>query len=153
MNVISRPAASLVTEYFDTETLSLLDDLDVEIPEFTGLDLDVAFGTPLEMYEFVTRGELVRFDAAAGPRGGRTKAQDEVIAEYGARREAARDILAADPSIIARVRERLLEALEPSIAVWIREGLMDAARSVGAQMLRPIPTTAAPVSAPAPLAA
>ncbi|WP_051821584.1 hypothetical protein [Streptomyces sp. NRRL F-5065] len=116
MNTISRPAAGLATESFDAETLALLEALEVPLPDFGDLDLDVAFGC-------------------------------------AARRDAARDILAADPSIIARVRERLLEALEPSIAVWIREELMDAARSVGAQMLRPIPTTAAPASAPAPLAA
>ncbi|MGW3954059.1 hypothetical protein ACWEKM_24770 [Streptomyces sp. NPDC004752] len=153
MNAISRPAASLATERFDSETLALLDELDVELPEFGGVDLDVVFGTPLEMYEFVTSGELARFDAAAGPRGGRTKAQDEVGFEFAARRDAARDIVVADPSIAERVRERLLEALEPSIAAWIREELMGAARSVGAQMLRPIPTAAAPVSASAPLAA
>ncbi|MFH7340633.1 hypothetical protein [Streptomyces sp. KHY 26] len=134
------------TEHFDSETLALLDELDVELPELGGVDLDVVFGTPLEMYEFVTPGELARFDAAAGARGGRTKAQDEVGLEFAARRDAARDIVAAYPSITERVRERLLEALEPSIAVWIREELMGAARSVGAQMLRPIPT--APVSVP-----
>ncbi|MGW2426625.1 hypothetical protein ACWC0C_47060 [Streptomyces sp. NPDC001709] len=141
MNVTRRPA----TERFDSETLGLLDELDVELPEFGDVDLDVVFGTPLEMYESVTPGELARFDAAAGARGGRTKAQDEVGFEFAARRDAARDIVAADASITERVRERLLEALEPTIAGWIREELMGAARSVGTQMLRPIPTAAAPV--------
>lgn len=153
MNTTTRPTAGLATENFDAETQELLDELDVELPEFGGVDLDVVFGTPLEMYEFVTPGELARYDAAASARGGRTKAQDEVGSEFAARRDAARDIVAADPSITERVRERLLEALEPSIAVWIREELMGAARSVGAQMLRPIPTAAAPASAPVPLAA
>ncbi|WP_432171182.1 hypothetical protein [Streptomyces sp. 1222.5] len=149
MNVIRRPA----TERFDSETLGLLDELDVELPEFGDVDLDVVFGTPLEMYEFVTPGELARFDAAAGARDGRTKAQDEVGFEFAARRDAARDIVAADASITERVRERLLEALEPAIAGWIREELMGAARSVGAQMLRPLSADTAPVSAPVPLAA
>lgn len=142
-----------LSEQLDGETLALLEAVEVPLPDFANLDLDVAFGTPLEMYEFVTPVELARFDAAAGPRGGRTKAQDEVGSEFAARRDAARDIVAADPSITERVRERLLEALEPSIAVWIREELMGAARSVGAQMLRPIPSAAAPASAQVPLAA
>ncbi|MEV7980852.1 hypothetical protein ACFY6U_50600 [Streptomyces sp. NPDC013157] len=152
MNPISTPDASFLEE-FDSETAALLEAIEVDLPEFGNVDLDVVFGTPLEMYEFVTPGELARFDAEAGLRGGRTKAQDEVGFEFAARRDAARDIVAADPSITERVRERLLEALEPSIAVWIREELMGAARSVGAQMLRPIPTADARVSAPVPLAA
>ncbi|MFI1510211.1 hypothetical protein [Streptomyces sp. NPDC020597] len=116
MNTISASAADL-SEHFDSETFELLEAVvdGIEIPEFE-VDLDIAFGTPLEMYEFVTPGELARFDAAAGPRGGRTKAQDEVGFEFAARRDAARDIVAADPSITELVRERLVDALIPHAA-------------------------------------
>ncbi|WP_331725528.1 hypothetical protein OG596_38335 (plasmid) [Streptomyces sp. NBC_01102] len=108
-----RPSAD---EVFDAETLALLDELDVPLPTELAdfdVDLDVAFGTPLEMYELVTAGELARWDAASTAKKSKTKARDEVIAEYGARREAARDILAADPAITARVRERLVDVLIP----------------------------------------
>lgn len=146
MSTISAPAAG-ITE-FDSETLSLLDAIEVPLPEFGDLDLDVVFGTPLEMYEFLTADELARYEAAAGPRGGHTKAQEEILSEFAARQHAARDIVEADPTIIERVRERLLEALEPSIAEWIREELMAAARSVGTQLLRPLPSTAPTLSLP-----
>ncbi|WP_055606691.1 hypothetical protein [Streptomyces prasinus] len=116
MNVTSRPAASLATEYFDTETLALLEAVEVPLPDFVGIDLDVAFGTPLEMYGLVTSDELARWDAASAVAKGKTKARDEVIAESGARREAARDILAADPSITELVRERLVDVLLPYAA-------------------------------------
>nr|BAK19832.1 hypothetical protein [Streptomyces rochei] len=105
-----------LSEQFDSETLALLDELDVVIPEFGDLDLDVAFGTPLEMYDLVTTDELARWDAAAAVKKGKTKARDEVISESGARREAARDILAADPSITELVRERLVDVLLPYAA-------------------------------------
>ncbi|NEA19611.1 hypothetical protein [Streptomyces halstedii] len=113
MNTISRPAAGLATETFDAETLALLEAVEVPLPDFAGIDLDVAFGTPLEMYDLVTTDELARWDAAAAVKKGKTKARDEVLAEYGARREAAQDILAADPSITALVRERLVDVLLP----------------------------------------
>ncbi|MEW2497540.1 hypothetical protein AB0942_28995 [Streptomyces nodosus] len=116
MNVTSRPAARLAAEHFDTETLALLEAVEVPLSEFGGIDLDIVFGTPLEMYEFVTPGELARFDAATGPRGGRTKAQDEVGFEFAARRDAAQDIVAADPSITELVRERLVDLLLPYAA-------------------------------------
>ncbi|MEU8550516.1 hypothetical protein AB0C81_26645 [Streptomyces roseoverticillatus] len=141
------------SENFDAETLALLDAIEVALPEFGDVDLDVVFGTPLEMHEFVTPGELARFEAAAGPRGGRTKARDEIAAEFAARKAAAQDIVAADPSITERVRERLLEALEPSIAEWIREELRGAALSVGTQLLRPLPAVSAPAAELLPLAA
>ncbi|MFI5635170.1 hypothetical protein ACIA8E_38675 [Streptomyces sp. NPDC051664] len=149
MDVTRRPAASLATEYFDTETQELLDAIEVDLPEFAGLDLDVVFGTPLEMYERLTPGELARLEAT----GASSKVWDEVAAEIEARQDAAEDIVATDPSITERVRERLLEALEPSIAEWIREELMGAALFVGAQMLRPIPDTFALTAEPLPLAA
>jgi hypothetical protein len=115
MNTTSRPTAGLATENFDTET-ALLEAVEVPLPDFADVDLDVAFGTPLEMYDLVTTDELARWDAAAAVRKGKTKARDEVIAEYGARREAARDILAADPSITELVRERLVDVLLPYAA-------------------------------------
>ncbi|WP_310729230.1 hypothetical protein [Streptomyces sp. N2A] len=116
MKITRRPAASLVTEHFDTETLALLKAIEVPFPDFTGLDLDVAFGTPLEIYGLVTTDELARWDAADAVTKGKTKARNEVIAEFGARRDAARDIVAADPSITARVRERLVDVLLPYAA-------------------------------------
>ncbi|GAA1554124.1 hypothetical protein [Streptomyces globosus] len=100
------------SEVVDAETLALLDELDVPLDDFD-VDLDVAFGTPLEMYELVTTGELARWDAASAAKKGKTKARGEVIAEAGARWEAARDILATDPTITARVRERLVDVLLP----------------------------------------
>ncbi|MEW1753443.1 hypothetical protein [Streptomyces angustmyceticus] len=112
MNVTRR----LATEHFDTETLALLEAIEVPLPDFAGLDLDIAFGTPLEMYELVTTDELAKWDAAAAMPKGKTKARNEVIAESGARRDAARDIVAADPSITARVRERLVDVLLPYAA-------------------------------------
>jgi hypothetical protein len=51
MNVTRRPAASLVIEFFDRETVALLDAIEVELPDFGDVDRDVAFGTPLEMHE------------------------------------------------------------------------------------------------------
>lgn len=116
MNVIRHPADSLTTEHFDTETQELLNAIDVELPDFGDIDMDIAFGTPLEMYGLVTSDELARWDAAAAATKGKTKARDEVIAESGARREAARDILAADPSIAELVRERLVDVLLPYAA-------------------------------------
>ncbi|MCL7496051.1 hypothetical protein M8I34_32300 [Streptomyces sp. MCA2] len=116
MNLTRRPAASLATEVFDAETLALLDAIEMELPEFGYIDLDIAFGTPLEMYGLVTTDELARWDAAAAVTKGKTKARNEVIAESEARRDAARDIVAADPSITARVRERLVDVLLPYAA-------------------------------------
>ncbi|MFE5669088.1 hypothetical protein ACFQ7W_34855 [Streptomyces niveus] len=116
MNLVSRPTAGIVTEVFDTETQELLDALTVELPDFGDIDLDIAFGTPLEMYGLVTSDELARWDAASAVTKGKTTARNEVIAESGARREAARDILAADPSITELVRERLVDVLLPYAA-------------------------------------
>ncbi|WP_329564407.1 hypothetical protein OG711_38560 (plasmid) [Streptomyces uncialis] len=113
MNTARRPAAGLATETFDTETLALLEAVEVPLADFADIDLDVAFGTPLEMYDLVTVHELARWDAATAVKKGKTKARDEVIADSGARREAARDILAADPSITELVRERLVDVLLP----------------------------------------
>ncbi|MER7048925.1 hypothetical protein [Streptomyces jumonjinensis] len=116
MNVTRCPASSLATERFDAETLALLEAVEVPLPDFAGIDVDVAFGTPLEMYGLVTSDELVRWDAASALKKGKTKARDEVIAESGARRDAARDILAADPTATELVRERLVDVLLPYAA-------------------------------------
>ncbi|WP_079171019.1 MULTISPECIES: hypothetical protein [unclassified Streptomyces] len=116
MNVTRRPAASLATENFDAETLALLEAVEVPLPDFADIDLDIAFGTPLEMYGLVTSDELTKWDAADAVTKGKTKARNEVIAESGARREAAQDILAADPSITELVRERLVDVLLPYAA-------------------------------------
>jgi hypothetical protein len=100
-------------EVFDAETLALLDELDVPLPNFADVDLDIAFGTPLEMYELATADELARWDAASAVKRGKTEARAEFLAEYGARHDAKRHILAADPSIIALARERLVDVLLP----------------------------------------
>ncbi|GAA2263567.1 hypothetical protein [Streptomyces indiaensis] len=155
MDTISAPTAGLC-EQFDSETLALLDAVDdgIELPEFGDVDLDVVFGTPLELHErWLTRQELEREEAATRAKGGKRDARHASAMEWAARKDAARDIVAADPSINERVRERLLEALEPSIAIWIREELMGAARSVSAQLLRPISYVAPAADAPVPLAA
>ncbi|WP_410540540.1 hypothetical protein [Streptomyces sp. KL2] len=104
---------SFTDDCFDDETQRLLEAVVVGLPEFSNIDLDIVFGTPLEMYDLVTADELAKWDAASAVKKGKTKARDEVIAEYGARREAARDILAADPSITELVRERLVDMLLP----------------------------------------
>ncbi|MFJ4329122.1 hypothetical protein ACIP3A_39265 [Streptomyces tricolor] len=104
------------SEQFDSETLALLRAAEVDHPEFGDIDLDVAFGTPLEMYEFVTPDELARWDAAASLKKGRQAARDKVANESAARRAAAKDILAADPSITELVRERLVDVLLPYTA-------------------------------------
>ncbi|WP_086851891.1 hypothetical protein [Streptomyces coeruleofuscus] len=115
MNVTRRPAAG-PSEPFDAETAALLDAIEVDLPEFGDADLDVAFGTPLEMYEFVTPGELARWDAAASSKKGGKAAREKVASEFAARRAAAEDILATDPSINELVRERLVDALIPYAA-------------------------------------
>ncbi|MGW4597006.1 hypothetical protein ACWEOA_17115 [Streptomyces sp. NPDC004457] len=118
MNVTSRPAVGIAAEHFDTETLALLDELDVEIPEFGGIDLDVAFGTPLEMYEPAgTRREMRAYAAAivAAPNQSCELSLSHG-AEIQARVDAARDILADDPTITPRVRERLVDVLLPYAA-------------------------------------
>ncbi|EGJ72730.1 hypothetical protein STTU_p0116 (plasmid) [Streptomyces sp. Tu6071] len=99
---------------FDTETLALLEAVEVPLPAFGDLDLDVAFGTPLEMYDLVTADELARWDAVSVVKKGRARAREEVVAASGARRDAARDILAADPTVTERVRERLVDILIPA---------------------------------------
>ncbi|MDX3066436.1 hypothetical protein PV518_30390, partial [Streptomyces sp. ND04-05B] len=114
MNTISASAADL-SEHFDSETLELLEAVvdGIEIPEFE-VDLDVAFGTPLEMYEFVTPGELARWDAASSLKKGRKAAQAKVAHDSAARRAAAEDILATDPSITELVPDGLFDALLPT---------------------------------------
>lgn len=119
MNVTRRPAAGFATEHFDAETLALLEAVEVPLPDFADIDLDMTFGTPLEMYGLMTSDELARWDAASAVRKGKSKARDGVIAAAGARRDAARDILAADPSIRELVRERLVDVLLP-YAVQLR---------------------------------
>ncbi|WP_329625914.1 hypothetical protein OG357_38420 (plasmid) [Streptomyces sp. NBC_01255] len=102
-----RPAASLATETFDAETLALLEAIEVPLPAFTALDidLDVTFGTPLEMYElWATPRE--KAESLVRPHA-------EVLGDFFARRHAAMDILATDPSITALVRERLVDVLLP----------------------------------------
>ncbi|MDQ0904120.1 hypothetical protein QFZ22_000105 [Streptomyces canus] len=101
MNVTRRPAASLATESFDRETIALLDAIEVELPEFGDIDMDVAFGTPLELHEpYATSREK----GLTGP---------ELLKQFFARRHAARDILADDPAVTALVRERLVDVLLP----------------------------------------
>ncbi|MFD5728331.1 hypothetical protein ACFWMT_19870 [Streptomyces sp. NPDC058368] len=105
-------------EVFDAETLALLDELDVPLcADFDfDVDLDVAFGTPLEMHEpACTAREMRRYAAEilTVPPNRRQELALVYGAEITARVDAGRDILAADPSITARVRERLVDVLLP----------------------------------------
>ncbi|GHI27067.1 hypothetical protein Shyd_84380 [Streptomyces hydrogenans] len=106
----------------DAETLALLDELDVPLPvDLTDaeVDLDIAFGTPLEMYEPAGTARELRRYAARGPDRPARPPHELALAhgaEIAARVDAGRDILAADPSITARVRERLVDVLLPHAA-------------------------------------
>jgi hypothetical protein len=109
MNTTSRPTAGLATENFDAETLALLEAVEVPLPDFADLDLDVAFGTPLEMHEAGTlpHERLDGLDITAA------------VAAIEARENrmlAARDIVATDPTVIELVRERLVDVLLPYAA-------------------------------------
>lgn len=109
MNTTSRPTASLATEHFDAETLALLEELEVPLPDFAAIDLDVAFGTPLEMYAAGTlrHEQLDGLDITAA------------VAAIEARENrmlAARDIAATDPTATELVRERLVDVLLPYAA-------------------------------------
>ncbi|MGW0607812.1 hypothetical protein [Streptomyces sp. NPDC002640] len=115
-----RPTAGLASEYFDTETLALLGDLDVGIPDIDDatVDLDILFGTPLDMHEPAgTQREMHAYAAAivAAPWQSYELSLTHG-AEIQARVDAARDIVADDPAITARVRERLVDALIPYAA-------------------------------------
>ncbi|GGW17117.1 hypothetical protein ACIQJ8_33125 [Streptomyces globisporus] len=106
MNTTSRSTASLATENFDAETLALLEAVEVPLPDFADLDLDVAFGTPLEMFEAgpLPHERLDGLDITAA------------VAAIEARENrmlAARDILATDPTATELVRERLADVLIP----------------------------------------
>ncbi|MFD3719863.1 hypothetical protein [Streptomyces sp. NPDC058674] len=104
MNANARP----ITEALDRETTALLDALEVELPEFGDIDLDVAFGTPLEMYEAgaLPHEQLDVLDIHAAI---------EAIKVRESRMAAARDI-AADPAVTTLVRERLVDVLLPYAA-------------------------------------
>ncbi|MET9483648.1 hypothetical protein [Streptomyces sp. NPDC006638] len=109
MNVPSRPGASLAIECFDAETLALLKAVEVPLPHFAGIDMDIAFGTPLEMYEAgpLPHEQLDGLDITAA------------VAAIEARENrmlAARDITDADPTATALVRERLVDVLLPFAA-------------------------------------
>ncbi|WTD07676.1 hypothetical protein OH717_34485 (plasmid) [Streptomyces albidoflavus] len=109
MNTTSRPTAGLATENFDTETLALLEAVEVPLPDFAALDLDVAFGAPLEMFEAGTlpHERLDGLDITAA------------VAAIEARENrmlAARDIVATDPTALELVRERLVDVLLPYAA-------------------------------------
>ncbi|PWI05688.1 hypothetical protein DIZ27_37805 [Streptomyces sp. NWU339] len=115
MNATRTPA----TEDFDAETLGLLEAVEVPLPEFTGLDLDVAFGTPLDLYEPAGSQREMRAYAAAvvaAPTSQRHQLSRLHGAEIQARIDAGRDILTDDPALTARVRERLVDVLLPHAA-------------------------------------
>ncbi|MFH8717344.1 hypothetical protein [Streptomyces zaomyceticus] len=104
-------------ENFDAEALALMGELDVLFPGLgDDLDLDVVFGTPLEMYKPAgTDREMRRYAAAiaAAPADRRYELSFARGAEIAARLDAARDIVATDPTVTALVRERLLDVLLP----------------------------------------
>ncbi|MFJ9634510.1 hypothetical protein ACIRU8_43140 [Streptomyces sp. NPDC101175] len=109
MNLIATPAD--LSEQFDSETLALLDAIEVELPEFgdANLDLDVAFGTPLSMYEagLLPHERLEGLDEDAAL---------EAIQIRHDRLLAAADIAADDPTIALNVRHRLVDVLLPHAA-------------------------------------
>lgn len=116
--------SSFNADCFDAETVALLEAVEVPLSPFKEVDLDVAFGTPLEMYEpELTPGEAARFQA------GTEKEALEVLGEFFARRHAATDILAADPTITPRLRERLVDVLLP-YAAQLRIAAPQATRSL-----------------------
>ncbi|MDW4917371.1 hypothetical protein [Streptomyces californicus] len=119
MNTTSRPTASLATENFNDETLALLEAIEVELPEFGDLDLDVAFGTPLEMFEPAgTQREMRRYAAEilAAPVDQRYALSLVHGAEITARIDVARDIVVGDLTTMKLVRERLVDFLLPYAA-------------------------------------
>lgn len=106
MNVTRRPAASLATEHSDAETLAFLEAVEVPLPDFTGIDLGVAFGMPLEMCaaDPLPHEQLDGLDITAA------------IAAIEARENrmlAARAIAATEPTATELVRERLVDMLLP----------------------------------------
>ncbi|PRH79654.1 hypothetical protein C6N75_08450 [Streptomyces solincola] len=109
MNTTTRPSASLATENFGAETLALLEAIEVELPDFGNVVLDVVFGTPLELYEagLLPHERLDGLDITAA------------VAAIEARENrmlAARDIVATDPTATELVRERLVDVLRPYAA-------------------------------------
>ncbi|MFJ5098977.1 hypothetical protein [Streptomyces sp. NPDC088557] len=104
---------------FDAAILALLNQLDVPLPTEHGdfdADLDLVFGTPLDLHEPAgSAREMRRYAAAvlAVPPGRRHELALAHGAEIAARVDAARDILASDPGITTRVRERLVDILLP----------------------------------------
>jgi hypothetical protein len=109
MDTISAPAAGL-SEQFDSETFALLEAAvdGIEIPEFDA-DMDVVFGTPLDMYE---AGELPNERLM----GLDEDAAIEAIQVRHDRLLAAADITADDPAIALNVRHRLVDVLLPYAA-------------------------------------
>lgn len=100
---------SFADECFDLETQRLLEVVVVDLPEFGNIDLDIAFGTPLEMYEAgpLPHERLDGLDITAA------------VAAIEARENrmlAARDIAATDPTATELVRERLVDVLLPYAA-------------------------------------
>lgn len=100
---------SFADECFDLETQRLLEDVAVDLPEFGNIELDVAFGTPLEMYEAgpLPHERLDGLDITAA------------VAAIEARENrmlAAHDIAATDPTVTELVRERLVDVLIPYAA-------------------------------------
>ncbi|MFE0776911.1 hypothetical protein [Streptomyces sp. NPDC058861] len=105
-------------EELDGETLALLDALDVHLPAFDDatVDLDVYYGTPLEMHEPAgTLREMRRYAAAivSTAKTSYARLAEEAGAEIAARLDAARDIVATDPTLVPLVRERLADLLLP----------------------------------------
>ncbi|MGW4779966.1 hypothetical protein ACWEPA_25300 [Streptomyces filamentosus] len=104
-------------EELDGETLALLDAVEVPVPDFADeVDLDVVWGTPLAMHEPAGTAREMRRYAVAVLRVPPDRRHELALvhgAEISARIDAGRDILAADPAITVRVRERLVDILLP----------------------------------------
>ncbi|ASY37049.1 MULTISPECIES: hypothetical protein [unclassified Streptomyces] len=94
---------------FDAETLALLDQLDIPLAAAAApasaveCDLDAMFGTPLALHEvWALPAEAALLSPTVPSLNANT-----VVGDFLARRQAALDIVADDPHLTARIRERL----------------------------------------------
>ncbi|WP_030997756.1 hypothetical protein [Streptomyces sp. NRRL F-5630] len=101
----------------DAETLALLDQIDIPLAAAAApasaveADLDAMFGTPLALHEVCALPAEAALLSPTDPSPNANTAGD-----FLARRQAALDIVADDPHLTARVRERLVDILIP--AAW-----------------------------------
>ncbi|MFD4756363.1 hypothetical protein [Streptomyces sp. NPDC058426] len=108
------PATDPLDE-LDTETRALLDALDVPLAAAAApasaveADLDAMFGTPLALHEVWALPAEAALLSPTDP-----SLNANTVGDFLARRQAAVDIVADDPHLTARVRERLVDILLPA---------------------------------------